>query len=238
MSPKENKYIIQLEDNMVIAKLKDLNEIKDMLKLYNKVLNVGCAGCTAVCLAGGQREVDSLNNKLKSSYSEDGKKIKLTGYTIERQCEMEFIEQLDSEITQYDAIISMACGAGVQLLAERFPEKPVFPALNTSFVGIARDIGWFEEKCRSCQDCQLAYTGGICPVTRCAKSLFNGPCGGTQDGKCEVDNTVPCAWNDIYLRLKGQNRLDNITRIQGPKKWKNQVQGTVIQDDYKNRYSE
>ena len=131
---------------MVIAKLKELDEIKEMLKSYNKVLNVGCAGCTAVCLAGGQREVDSLNNKLKISYSEDGKKIEINGYTIERQCEMEFIEELDGVIDQYDAIISMACGAGVQFLAERFPLKPVFPALNTSFVGVLRDIGWFEEK--------------------------------------------------------------------------------------------
>ena len=222
---------------MVIANLKDLNEIKEMLKSYDRVLNVGCAGCTAVCLAGGQREVDSLNNKLKSSFSEDGKKIEIKGYTIERQCEMEFIEELENEIDQYDAVISMACGAGVQFIAEKFTHKPVFPALNTSFVGVNRDIGWFEEKCRSCQDCQLSYTGGICPITRCAKSIFNGPCGGTQNGKCEVDNTIPCAWNDIYERLKGQNRLDNITKIQEPKKWKNQIQGTVFHEDYKARYT-
>ena len=221
---------------MVIAKLKELNEIKEMLKSYNTILNVGCAGCTALCLAGGQREVDSLNNKLKSSFSEDGKKIEITGHTIERQCEMEFIEELENEIEQYDAIISMACGAGVQFVAEKFTLKPVFPALNTSFVGVNRDIGWFEEKCRSCRDCQLSYTGGICPVTRCAKSIFNGPCGGTQDGKCEVDSTIPCAWNDIYERLKGQKRLDNITKIQEPKKWQDQIQGTVIHEDYKDRY--
>lgn len=221
---------------MVIAKLKDINEIKEMLKPYNKVLNVGCAGCTAVCLAGGQREVDSLNNKLKSSFSEEGKKIEVNGYTIERQCEMEFIEELDSYIDQCDAILSMACGAGVQFVAERFPHIPVFPALNTSFIGVNRDIGWFEEKCRACQDCQLSYTGGICPITRCAKSILNGPCGGTQNGKCEVDDTIPCAWYEIYERLKEQNRLDNITKIQEPKKWQNQIQGTVIHEDYKKRY--
>jgi len=222
---------------MVIAKLKPIEEIKEMIKDCSTVINVGCAGCTAVCLAGGQKEVDILNARLIQSFKQDGIQLQVDSYTVERQCEIEFISELDNMKDRYDAILSMACGAGVQFVAERYISKPVFPALNTTFIGVNKDIGWYEEKCRSCGDCQLAYTGGICPVTRCAKSLFNGPCGGTQGGKCEVDKDIDCAWNLIYERLKEQNRLDNITKVKPPMSWKNQIQGTLVLDEYKDRYS-
>lgn len=223
---------------MVIADLKPLEEIKESIKGYKRVLNVGCAGCTAVCLVGGQKEVDILNAQLAKSFKEDQESIQISGYTVERQCEMEFVAELDHMKDQYDAILSMACGAGVQFIAERFPEKPIFPTLNTTFIGVNRDVGWYEEKCRSCGDCQLAYTAGICPVTRCAKSLFNGPCGGTQrGGKCEVDKDVPCAWYDICERLKAQDRLDNITKVRVPMSWQNQKQGTLVLEAYKDRYA-
>lgn len=223
---------------MVIADLKPLEEIKESIKGYKRVLNVGCAGCTAVCLVGGQKEVDILNAQLAKSFKEDQESIQISGYTVERQCEMEFVAELDHVKDQYDAILSMACGAGVQFIAERFPEKPIFPTLNTTFIGVNRDVGWYEEKCRSCGDCQLAYTAGICPVTRCAKSLFNGPCGGTQrGGKCEVDKDVPCAWYDICERLKAQDRLDNITKVRVPMSWQNQKQGTLVLEAYKDRYA-
>ena len=221
---------------MVIATLKDLAEIKDSIAGYTRILNVGCAGCTAVCLTGGQREVDSLNRQMARLCKESSTEVHFEGYTIERQCEMEFIEELAPMVDRFDAMLSMACGAGVQFIAERFPKMPVFPALNTTFIGVNRDVGWFEEKCRFCRDCQLGYTGGICPVTRCAKSIFNGPCGGTNKGMCEVDKNIPCAWYDIYERLKGQNRLDNIMKIRAPMKWQNQIQGTVILDEFKDRY--
>jgi len=221
---------------MVIATLKDLAEIKDSIAGYARILNVGCAGCTAVCLTGGQREVDSLNRQMARLCKDSAAEVHFEGYTIERQCEMEFIEDLAPMVDRFDAMLSMACGAGVQFIAERFPKMPVFPALNTTFIGVNRDVGWFEEKCRFCRDCQLGYTGGICPVTRCAKSIFNGPCGGTNKGMCEVDKNIPCAWYDIYERLKGQNRLDNIMKIRPPMKWQNQIQGTVILDEFKDRY--
>ncbi len=221
---------------MVIATLKDLAEIKDSIAGHKKCLTVGCAGCTAVCLVGGQKEVDSFNLQMARLFKDSNTPFQIEGYTIERQCEMEFVEELDSMVGRFDAILSMACGAGVQFIAERFPTKPVFPAVNTAFIGVNKDVGWFEEKCRSCRDCQLAYTGGICPVTRCAKSLFNGPCGGVNKGKCEVDKNITCAWCDIYERLKGQNRLDNIMKVRSHMKWQNQIQGTVVLDEYKDRY--
>ena len=222
---------------MVIAKLKPLEEIIEMIKDKKKILNVGCAGCTALCLAGGQREVDALNSQLKKDFKEKGMNVDVIGYTVERQCEMEFIEELKPLDEGCDAIISMACGAGVQYVAEKFTGIPVYPTLNTTFIGVNKDIGWYEEKCRSCGDCQLAYTGGICPVTRCAKSIFNGPCGGTQEGKCEVSKDIDCAWYKIYERLKEQNRLDNITLIKSTMKWMNQIQGTYVKDEYKDKYT-
>ena len=181
-------------------------------------------------------QMDASAAGVHSSGGERGPFPQIDGYTIERQCNVEFLEGLEEMAKGYDCLLSMACGAGVQNLAERFADKPVFPAVNTVFIGIDRGLGWYEEKCRACGECVLGYTGGVCPVTRCAKSLFNGPCGGTQVDHCEVDKDVPCAWYDIYSRLKEQDRLENIIKIRPPMNWQNQVQRTLIQEPYKDRY--
>ncbi len=220
---------------MVKGKRKPINEIKSVISGYSKILVVGCGGCVSVCLAGGQKEVLELVEDLKSS-SGGGNIGQLEAYTVERQCNQKFLLELDDMAGCSDCIVSMACGAGVQYLAERFPKLPVFPALNTIAIGVDREIGVYEEKCRACGQCVLAYTGGICPVTKCAKGLFNGPCGGTNKGMCEIDNTIPCAWNDIYNRLSDQGRLDNIIKIQEPMQWENQIQRTIVQDAYAKRY--
>ena len=221
---------------MVIAEIKPLEEIKEMIKDYKKILNTGCGGCTSVCLAGGMKEVDNLNAKLSISFKADKVAIVIDGFTIERQCEEPFLAELDELVPKYDALLSMACGAGIQFLAESYPEKPVFPAVNSTFVGVNKDIGWYEERCKCCGDCVLGITGGICPVTMCAKSLFNGPCGGPQDGHCEVDKDIPCAWINIYDRMKAQGRLDNIHKIYQAREWEDQVQGRILMEEYKSRY--
>ena len=223
---------------MVIAEIKPLDEIKTMLKGYGRVLNVGCGGCVAVCLAGGQKEVDNLNLRLSLSCKGEAVPISIDGYTVERQCEVPFLAELDRMVKPYQALLSMACGAGIQFLAERFPDKPVFPAVNTTFVGVNRDVGWYEERCKCCGDCVLDMTGGICPVTMCAKSLFNGPCGGPRDGHCEVSNDIPCAWVNIYERLKAQGRLDSIHKIYVPREWHDQVQRSSILEEYRDRYTQ
>jgi ferredoxin len=221
---------------VVKAKQKPLEEIKEAIKDYKQVLNIGCGGCVSVCLAGGQKEVNILNAELNMSFKKDSISCRVEGHTVERQCSPEFLEGLKEIARSYDCLLSMACGAGVQLIAEILDDKPVLPAVNTMAVGIDREIGWYEEKCRACGECVLGYTGAICPVTRCAKSIFNGPCGGTDNGKCEVDKEVPCAWNDIFERLKKQDRLDNILKIRPPMAWKDQVQRTIIQPAYEGRY--
>lgn len=218
---------------MIVAKRKPFNEIKEMLTNYGSVLVVGCGTCVAVCLAGGEKEVSVLSAELDMARRLEGKPMKLGTHTVERQCDREYLEELDHKVKEYDAVVSMACGVGIQFLAERFPEKPVFPGVDTSGLAVNQAVGWYEERCRSCQSCVLGWTGGICPVTMCAKGLYNGPCGGTNRGKCEISAEQPCAWYMIYERLSAQNRLDCILKVQGINEWKDQVPRTLIQPGYK-----
>ena len=218
---------------MIVAERKPLEEIKDLLKSYKKVLNVGCGTCVAVCLTGGEKEVEVLNAELDMARKLDENPIELGAITIERQCDREYLEALDEMVDDYDALLSMACGAGIQFLAERFPSKPVLPAVDTTFIGVNQDVGWYEERCRSCSSCVLGWTGGICPVTMCAKGVYNGPCGGTDNGSCEINQDQPCAWFKIYERLAGQDRLDLIMEYQPIVPWKNQKPRTLMQPGYK-----
>ena len=188
-----------------------------------------------MCLTGGQKETDLLGLELRARFNRDGVPASVESYTVERQCNEMFLSELDRSATEAEALVSLACGVGVQHLADRFPGKPVFPAVNTMFVGIDRAVGIYEERCRACGDCMLTYTGGICPVTRCAKSVFNGPCGGAQKGRCEVDPDLPGAWFEIYDRLKQQGRLDLITDIRPVTGWRNR-QGILVQPDYERAY--
>ena len=220
---------------MIIAERKPLEEITEMVKGYKNILNIGCGGCTSICLAGGQKEVNKLNAELKKTLAE----VNIDSYVIERQCNYDFFVDLDEMASKYDAILSMACGAGVQFVSERYTSIPAFPALNTVFCGVDRNVGWFEESCRTCGECVLGDTAGICPVTRCAKGIFNGPCGGTRlDGSCEVDVDTPCAWYEIHKRLTEQGRIDKIIEVKPPRLWQNQVRRSLIQEDYKYRYAE
>jgi ferredoxin len=220
---------------MIVAERKPFEEIKSMLKDYKKVLTVGCGTCVAVCLAGGEKEVGVLNSELKMARKIDDNPIELGSATVERQCDREFLAELDDMVAEYDALVSMACGVGIQFLAERFPEKPVIPAVDTAFMGVNQDVGWYEERCRGCGTCFLGITGGICPVTMCAKGLLNGPCGGTNKGSCEINTEQPCAWYEIHERLAKQGRLDNIIEITPPNDWRNQIPRTIIQPGYEKR---
>ncbi len=221
---------------MIKGKRKPFDEINDMIKCHEKVLIVGCGGCVSVCYAGGLKEVGILKDQLRAFFIQEGSGLKIKGYTVERQCNMEYLSELDDIVPGYDALLSMACGAGCQFLVEKYPDIPVYPAINTMFIGIDRNIGMFEERCRACGDCVLGLTGGICPVTTCAKSLFNGPCGGTNGKNCEIGADIPCAWNAIYERLKAIGQLDNIMKIKEPMQWCNTMPGRFIQDGYEERF--
>lgn len=218
---------------MIVAKRKPFDEIKAMLKDYKKVLNVGCGTCVSVCLAGGEKEVAVLNAELDMARKLEDSPIQIDGRTLERQCDREYLAELDGVVDQYDAILSMACGVGIQFLAERFPHKPVFPAVDTAGLAVNQAVGWYEERCRSCQRCVLGWTGGICPVTMCAKGLYNGPCGGTNKGKCEISPDQNCAWFMIYERLSEQGRLDEMKKVRDAFDWVDQTPRNLVQPGYK-----
>jgi ferredoxin len=224
---------------MIVAKRKPFNEIKDLVSGSKKFLILGCGTCVAVCLAGGEKEVAVLASQLKMALALENKDVEIDELTIERQCDREFIEEINTklDVDDYDVILSTACGAGVQLLSDVFDHKVVVPALNTTFIGVAEAAGVWTERCRSCSDCVLAETGGICPVTICSKGLVNGPCGGTRKGKCEVDPEKECAWTLIYNRLERLGKLDRMKQTLSPKKWSAQEHpAKIIHEAYRRRY--
>jgi ferredoxin len=204
---------------MIVAEQKPLDEIKGLLADAGKVLVVGCGTCVTVCFAGGDKEAGILASSLRMATRIDGTPKDVTHVTVQRQCEWEYIDPLADSIREADIVLSIGCGIGVQAIAERFPEKVVVPGLNTTFLGLPREQGIWEERCAACGSCILGLTGGICPIARCAKQLLNGPCGGSQDGVCEIGHETPCAWQLIYDRLKAQDRLHLILEIQPPKDW-------------------
>ena len=204
---------------MIIGERKSLEEIRKMIGGYKRVLVVGCGTCVTVCLAGGEKEVATLSSALRMAAKKDGDGLEISEATIERQCDIEFIEELREKVEQVDAALSMGCGAGVQTIAETFSEIPVYPALNTRFIGTTEEQGVWTERCAACGDCILHLTGGICPIARCSKSLLNGPCGGSKDGKCEINPEVACAWQLIYDRLKALDQLDKLEEIIPIKDW-------------------
>ena len=220
---------------MIVADRKKIPEIRDMIAGHDKVLLVGCGTCVTVCLAGGEREVGILGSALRMALTLSGRpKVTVHECTIERQCEDAFIDILAQRATDYDAIVSFGCGAGVQALAERFPKMPVYPGLNTQFIGILESQGVWTEKCSGCGNCRLAEFAGICPITRCAKRLFNGPCAGSRDGKCEVSEARDCAWQLIYDRAKALGILDQFDAIAAPQDWSSGLDGgprKVVRED-------
>lgn len=222
---------------MIIAERKPFAEIKAAVALYDKVLIVGCGTCVAVCLAGGEKEVGLLVAQLKLARSLEGKPLEIGEITVERQCDREFIRPLCDFIADYDAILSMACGAGVQFLAELCSFKPIFPGVNTTFIGVNNEVGFYTERCRACGHCYLGLTSGICPVTMCPKGLLNGPCGGMLGGKCEVDPERDCVWCAIYQKLEREGRLAQIEEILPLHPHdRSTTPGQVIHPAYRRRY--
>jgi ferredoxin len=207
---------------MIVGERKPFDEIRASLEGYKRVLILGCGTCVSVCMAGGEKEVELLGSQLRMASNINGGGVEVGEATVQRQCDKEYIEPVLEQARGYDVVVSMACGAGVQLLADMLFPQPVIPALNTRFIGVAEDEGIWSERCRACGNCVLGEYAGICPVARCPKSILNGPCGGSQGGKCETDPTRDCAWALIYDRLSRQGRLENLVRVAGPKNFKTQ----------------
>ena len=196
---------------MIISQRKPSEEILEMLSDAKNIVLVGCSECATVCKTGGEEEMADM----KAFLEENGKTVLGTIYP-QTSCNKLLVKKdlkgAKEAVSQADAILSMSCGDGVQTVASN-TNLPVYPANDTMFLGEVERVGIFNEACRFCGQCVLGNTGAICPITKCAKSLVNGPCGGAKNGKCEVNPENDCAWILIYNKLKELGQLDKLEKM-------------------------
>lgn len=193
---------------MIVSKRKPVEEVLEMLKGVKRVAISGCHECALACKVGGDDEVAEWKQLLES------KGYVVTGTAMPNEsCLNFYVRKAAKELMKGkpEAVLSLACGSGIQTIAQQMKNVPVYPGTNTMFIGQVERVGHFNEMCRTCGDCVLGRTGGICPVTKCAKSLMNGPCGGAKNGKCEVNPENDCAWIMIYNKLKDLGQLDKLS---------------------------
>jgi ferredoxin len=210
---------------MIVAKPKPVEEVIESVNPFGRILVVGCNECVTVCEAGGRKEVGVLASALRMQFMNQGKSVQIDEETLERQCDREYLEEIRNRVDQYDAVLSLACGVGVQFMAETYFRTPVLPGVDTCFMGVTEERGLWSERCQGCGQCVLAQTGGICPVSRCAKRLFNGPCGGSTKGKCELSKDLDCAWQLIIDRLAELGRLGDYEVLAPIKDWSTERAG-------------
>jgi len=204
---------------MIMAESKPIEEIISEIKDFQRVLVAGCDGCVTVCEAGGLKEVQVLASSLRMHFMQEGRTMTIDEVSLTRQCDKDYLRQIQDRIGDYDAVVSLACGAGVQFMAEMYDERVILPGVDTRFIGVTEERGVWTERCQACGACILASTGGICPIARCSKRMLNGPCGGSEKGKCEVSDEIDCGWQLIYERLKNLGQLDRFERPVDPKDW-------------------
>lgn len=210
---------------MIVGTQKPFEEIWEMVKDFKRVLVYGCNTCVAICHAGGGKEAEIIASMIRMKAIGEGREMEVNHAAIERHCEPEFFEPLMEDVKTYDLVLSTACGVGVNFLSQRIGAIPVYPGINTSFSGGVPKAGVFTELCGGCGNCILHLTGGICPIVRCSKSLLNGPCGGMNEGKCEVSDQVDCGWYLIFERMKQLGKLEKLREIQPPKNWATSTHG-------------
>lgn len=214
---------------MIVARPKSFEDIKKLIQNHKKVAVMGCGGCVTVRSIGGQKQAEELAALIRLWAKREGKEMVVTEVTLTRQCEPEFIDSIKERVGDWEVVVSLACGVGVQCLAERYPRVKVFPGVDTTFMGATIEAGLYWERCVGCGDCTVAETGGFCPVARCAKNLMNGPCGGSQGGHCEVSPETPCVWQLIYERMEELGIGEELDGIRPPKDWSVRPQRMVME---------
>jgi ferredoxin len=204
---------------MIVGERKPLAEILKAIEPYKKVLILGCGECVTVCMAGGDKEARETALALSIARRKAGNPLEVKSHTVERQCEFEYLESARQMVEEADVVVSLACGVGVQTMNMHYEDKQTLPGLNTTFMGMPVESGVWMENCLGCGSCVLEETMGICPIARCSKSMLNGPCGGSQDGKCEVSKDIDCAWHLIVERMMKFNKLEQLQEVKPPKDW-------------------
>ncbi|HEX9021108.1 MAG TPA: methylenetetrahydrofolate reductase C-terminal domain-containing protein [Nitrospirota bacterium] len=204
---------------MIVGSQKPIDEIWGMVKDFKKVLVFGCNTCVAICHAGGEKEAETIASLIRMKAQQEGNQMTVNHLGVMRHCEPEYFEPVMEEVKKYDLILSSACCVGVNFLSDRTGSIPVYPGINTSFYGAVEAPGTFVELCAGCGNCILHLTGGICPIARCSKTLMNGPCGGTNKGKCEVSSEIDCAWYLIVERMKKLGTLEKLTEVLPARNW-------------------
>lgn len=197
-----------------LTRQKPFDEVKRLSVQLDRVFLVGCGTCATMARTGGIEEVRAMEKRLQ----DEGKLITGT-VVIPTACDemtAALLEEHKKAVEDAQCIIVLACALGVQRVNSYLPQ-PVIPALDTLFIGMEKSPGYFFEACDQCGQCILGETAGICPLTACHKGLLNGPCGGTNKGKCEVDPEKDCAFTLIYERLKEQGRLDLMRKYHPPR---------------------
>jgi hypothetical protein len=200
---------------MLFTKDKPLDEVLESLGTEKNIFLLACNGCAEACETGGEKALSAMKVEVEKA----GKNVTgtcLVDFLCNKVLVTTRLARETDKIKQSDSLLVLTCGIGVQAVA-KVVNKVVHPADNTVSLGGLQGLWPADERCEACGDCALDYTGGICPITSCAKSLLNGPCGGAQDGKCEVDSEKECGWQLIYERLEKVRRLENLKKIHTPR---------------------
>jgi hypothetical protein len=195
---------------MLFTKTKPIEEVLESLGQENNIFLLACNGCAEACGTGGTKGLSMMEAELEKA----GKKLTgtcLVDFLCNKVLVTTRLSREMEKIQQADSILVLTCGVGVQAVS-KVVSKVVHPADDTVSLGGLQGLWPSDERCDACGQCALDYTGGICPVTACAKSLLNGPCGGTKEGKCEVDSEKDCGWQLIYERLEKLGRLENLKK--------------------------
>ena len=203
---------------MIITAKRNFQELMENIKNYKSFFLIGCSECATLCGTGGEPEMKAMKEALEA----EGKKVTGT-FVAKTGCQVlgtkVELKPFKDALAETECILVMSCGAGTQTAVELYEDKPVYPTNDTLFLGNMTRLQMFDERCSLCGKCILDKTGGICPVTACPKGLLNGPCGGTNEGKCEVSPDIECAWVRIYNRMKRINKLEDMREIAKPKDW-------------------
>ncbi|MBC8413326.1 MAG: methylenetetrahydrofolate reductase C-terminal domain-containing protein [Nitrospira sp.] len=203
---------------MIITQKRNLDDLMENIKRYKSFFLVGCSECASLCGTGGTPELAAMKEKLEG----DGKKVTGT-FLAKTGCQVlgtkVELKPYKDALAETECILVMSCGAGTQTAVDLFKDKPVYATNDSLFLGNMTRMQIFDERCSLCGECILDKTGGVCPVTACPKGIMNGPCGGTNNGKCEVSSDIDCAWVKIYTRMKDTDQLEDMKKINKPKNW-------------------